>query len=81
MPSALGNHRSHACAIVDARSDNGKYLASIGGSDDNNLVIWNVATGKAVCGSPASHDQTNTVKWMNTSDGMLVTGGIDVLRV
>ena len=29
-------------------SHSGKYLASIGGSDDNNLVIWNVLTGKAV---------------------------------
>ena len=46
-------------------SYNGKYLASIGGSDDNNLVIWNVADGKAICGSPASHDKCNTVKWLS----------------
>ena len=38
-------------------SYNGKYLASIGGSDDNNLVIWNVANGKAICGSPAAHER------------------------
>ena len=49
-------------------SYNGKYLASVGGSDDNNLVIWNVANGKAICGSPAAHDTALTVKWMNTSD-------------
>jgi WD40 repeat protein len=62
-------------------SFNGKYLASIGGSDDNNLVIWEVASGKAVCGSPAAHDTANTVKWMNTSDLALVTGGIHTLRM
>ena len=62
-------------------SYNGKYLASIGGSDDNNLVIWEVASGLAVCGSPASHDKANTVKWMNTSDAALVTGGINALRM
>ena len=61
-------------------SYNGKYLASIGGSDDNNLVIWNVADGKAICGSPASHDTALTCKWMNTSDAHLVTGGNLCLR-
>ena len=62
-------------------SHNSKYLASIGGSDDNNLVIWDVQSGHAVCGSPASHDKANTVKWMNTSDKALVTGGINALRM
>ena len=62
-------------------SYNGKYLASIGGSDDNNLVIWNVEDGKAICGSPAAHDTALTIKWMNTSDTSLVTGGIKALRM
>jgi len=62
-------------------SYNGKYLASLGGSDDNNLVIWNVTTGKAVCGSPAAHDKANTVTWFNTNDHQLVTGGIGKLRM
>jgi len=62
-------------------SYNGKYLASIGGSDDNNLVIWNVANGKAICGSPAAHDTALTIKWMNNSDTSLVTGGIKALRM
>lgn len=61
-------------------SCDGNYLASIGGVDDNNLVVWNVAKGEAICGSPASHDTSLTVKWMNTSECDLVTGGIKVLR-
>ena len=36
-------------------SCNGQFLASIGGPDDNNLVIWDVAKGTAICGSPAAH--------------------------
>ena len=64
-----------------AFSYNGKYLASIGGSDDNNLVIWNVANGKAICGSPAAHDTALTITWMNNSDTSLVTGGIKALRM
>jgi len=62
-------------------SFDGMYLASLGGSDDNNLVIWEVATGKAVCGSPASHDSALTLKWMNTTSTQLVTGGIKALRM
>jgi len=34
-------------------SFNEKYLASLGGEDDkSNLIIWDVATGKAAFGSP-----------------------------
>ena len=33
-----------------AFSCNDKWLASIGGQDDNSLVVWNLETGKAVCG-------------------------------
>jgi WD40 repeat protein len=35
-----------------AFSCNDKWLATIGGEDDNSLVVWNLETGKAVCGSP-----------------------------
>ena len=42
-------------------SHSGKYLASIGGSDDNNLVIWNVATGKAVRRFLASQRESTTL--------------------
>lgn len=41
-------------------SCNDKWLASIGGEDDNSLVVWNLETGKAVCGSPAANDVCHT---------------------
>jgi len=81
-PKLLNRLKLHKVQVQALEfSYNGKYLASIGGADDNNLVIWNVETGKAICGSPASHDKANTVKWMNTTDRQLVTGGIGNLRI
>jgi WD40 repeat protein len=81
-PTLLKRLRLHKVAVQALDfSYNGKYLASVGGSDDNNLVIWNVANGKAICGSPAAHDTALTVKWMNTSDLSLVTGGMKALRM
>lgn len=58
-----------------------EYLASIGGQDDCNLVIWNVETGAPICGSPASNDLSYFVKWFNESPFSLVTGGSYNLRV
>jgi len=81
-PTLLHRLRLHKVMVQGlAFSYNSKYLASIGGPDDNNLVIWNVETGKAICGSPAAHDTALTLKWMNTSDTALVTGGIKALRM
>lgn len=62
-------------------SFDGKYLASVGGEDDNNLIIWNVEDGMAICGSPAAHDTALCVKWLNHTNQTLVTGGIAALRV
>jgi len=67
-----------------AFSSQGTYLASIGSEDDNNLVIWNVEDGMAICGSPASHDATTALTWLNGDDAgerTLVTGGVAQLRV
>ena len=81
-PKLLKRLRLHKVQVqaLDFSFD-GKYLASVGGPDDNNLVIWNVENGKAICGSPAAHDTALTVKWMNTSNTSLVTGGIKQLRI
>jgi len=85
-PSVLHRLRLHKVMVqaLDFSVD-GKFLASIGGADDNNLVIWNVASGKAICGSPAAHDTAVTLKWMNNVDPSkppaLVTGGIKALRM
>ena len=81
-PELLHRLRLHKVMVQALSfSYNGKYLASVGGVDDNNLVIWNVADGKAICGSPAAHDTALTVTWLNQSDLGLVTGGIKALRM
>jgi len=82
QPELLHRLRLHKVMVQALSfSYNGKYLASVGGVDDNNLVIWNVAEGKAICGSPAAHDTALTVCWLNQSDLGLVTGGIKALRM
>ena len=61
-------------------SCNELYLASLGGPDDNNLVIWDIETGKAVCGSPASNDSAFALSFANNSDFCLITAGNYNLR-
>jgi WD40 repeat protein len=51
------------------------YLATLGGQDDNSLVVWEVAKGAAVCGTPAATDTAHCVKFKNTTEFGLVTGG------
>jgi len=58
-------------------SASSKYLASIGGSDDNNLAIWKVGNGKKRSSAPAM--AALCVCFCNNDDYMLVTGGIDHL--
>jgi WD40 repeat protein len=66
----------HKVKVQDlAFSANSAFLATLGGADDNNLVVWDVATGKAVCGSPAASHAVTTVRWYNTRDDALVTAG------
>lgn len=64
-----------------AFSPNEKYLASLGGRDDNKLVLWDMKTGEAICGSPAASESAHTVRFLNRSDDVFVTGGSYNLRV
>ncbi|KAK3267174.1 hypothetical protein CYMTET_24255 [Cymbomonas tetramitiformis] len=52
-----------------------QYLASLGGQDDNSLVVWDVETGLAKCGSPTANDNVLTVRFFNTTSNKLVTAG------
>jgi WD40 repeat protein len=54
-------------------SFNDKYLVSVGGRDDNNLIVWDVHTGKALSGSTAGTAFVRQVKFFNLSDNKFIT--------
>eukprot|EP00906_Rhabdomonas_costata_P028803 RCo040722 len=58
-----------------------KYLASLGGQDDNTLVVWDLATGRPLCGGPASSDLSMCITFFNRNSQQAITGGNGVLRV
>ncbi len=62
----LEQHKVKVQAIAFSPSD--KYLATIGGQDDNKLVVWDLERGDPICGKPAGTDAALTVKFINNSD-------------
>ncbi|TKS67973.1 Cilia- and flagella-associated protein 52 [Collichthys lucidus] len=67
-----------------AFSPNDKYLVSLGGQDDGSIVVWNIETKQAICGSPASAHSAGhclTVQYSNKSDDVFVSAGNGTLRV
>lgn len=65
---------------VDFNSDN-THVLTLGGRDDNDLVLWDVETGKKICGSPAATDAANCVRWLHGRNDRFVTCGSLHLRV
>merc|ERR1719450_1605141 len=66
----------HKVAVTSLSfSYNEKYLATLGGQDDNSLVIWDVATGNAICGTPAANETAHSVRFLNNSEFALVSCG------
>jgi WD40 repeat protein len=66
----------HKVAVVSlAFSPDEQYLATLGGQDDNSLVIWNVEHGTAICGTPAATDTALCVTFLKHNNYQLVTGG------
>jgi len=57
------------------------YLSTLGGQDDNALVVWNADTGEAICGSPAAPESGLVCQWVNGRDDRLVTAGYYHVRV
>merc|ERR1719162_1361340 len=57
------------------------YLATLGGQDDNSLVVWDMSNGAAICGTPAATDTAHCVQWFRGNNTMLVTGGNYHVRV
>ncbi len=75
----LYQHRGKVQAL-DFSFD-GKYLVTLGGQDDNDLVVWCVETGQGICGSPAANDTCHCVKWLNKRNDRFVTCGNYHFRV
>ena len=50
-----------------------KYLVSLGGAEDNYLIVWEIESGKAICGSTAGTDFVHQVKFFNTNHNNIVT--------
>lgn len=62
-------------------STNNEFLATIGGQDDNTLVVWSVKNGEAICGSPAATDSALCIRWLHGRNDRLVTAGNYHVRV
>lgn len=69
----LNLHKVHVRAL--AFSCNSAYLASLGGQDDNSLVVWDMKSSAAICGTPAGNDSAMTLKFFNNDPLRIVTAG------
>jgi WD40 repeat protein len=58
-----------------------KFLVTIGGQDDNDLVVWDVDLGKGICGCPAASDTALCIRWLNKRNDRFVTCGNYHFRV
>lgn len=60
------------------------YLVSLGGRDCGAVVVWDIQSGEALCGSPAQVESAGITKCLATSqanDNCFVTGGTNTLRI
>lgn len=64
-----------------AFSPSGEFLTTLGGQDDNNVVVWDMKTGDAICGSPSAPDTSLCLEWYNNSDAIFVTCGHGGIRI
>lgn len=48
-------------------------MASLGGQDDNTLVIWDIESGKALIGNPVGMNIANKVAFFNTTSSKCLT--------
>ncbi|KAM4594295.1 cilia- and flagella-associated protein 52 [Fundulus diaphanus] len=75
-------HKAKVEAV--AFSPNDKYLVSLGGKDDGSIIVWNIETKQAICGSAASAYGAGhclTIQYSNTDDNIFASGGSGTLRV
>ena len=69
----LGRHKVKVQDLSFSPSD--RLIASLGGQDDNQLIIWSVESGRALCGTAAASDSSCCVRYFNNDDNKLITGG------
>jgi WD40 repeat protein len=78
----LHDLRQHLTKVQDVSfSKSGEFLCTVGGQDDNAIVIWNVASGEALCGAPAASDSVLCCMWLNGRNDRVVTAGHYHVRV
>lgn len=63
-----------------AFSQDEKYLLSVGGEDDGNIAVWDIQSGKAICGT-SSTIHTTCAAFFSSTNKTFVTGGKYSLRV
>ena len=79
--SRLSQH--HGAIQALAFNADASLLASIGGADDNVLIVWDVVRAKALTAQPAARQATQVVAWYNnnpSSGRCLVTAGVNHAR-
>jgi WD40 repeat protein len=74
--------KQHLGKVQDvAFSANSRYFSTLGGQDDNAMVIWDVDSGEALCGAPAAPDSSLCCRWLNNRNDRIITGGNYHVRV
>jgi WD40 repeat protein len=74
--------RQHLTKVQDVSfSSNAQFLCTVGGQDDNSIVIWNVETGEALCGAHAASDSVLCCTWLNGRNDRVITAGHYHVRV
>eukprot|EP00471_Norrisiella_sphaerica_P013453 CAMPEP_0184496282 /NCGR_PEP_ID=MMETSP0113_2-20130426/33553_1 /TAXON_ID=91329 /ORGANISM="Norrisiella sphaerica, Strain BC52" /LENGTH=646 /DNA_ID=CAMNT_0026882843 /DNA_START=84 /DNA_END=2024 /DNA_ORIENTATION=+ len=56
-------------------SDNEKFLVSLGGRDDNTIVVWDIETGEAICGASSANQTSMTVRWLSGRSDVIISAG------
>lgn len=57
------------------------YVVSLGGRIDNQVLVWDLATGVPFCGAPAGTDTALCLRTLRTRTDRFVTGGNFHFRV
>lgn len=79
MVHRLHQHKGSVRAVDINSTD--ELLATLGGRDDNALVVWNLASGEAICGQPAAAENALALRWLRENPNRLITCGCRHLRV